>query len=118
MINLLSAELLARELLEQQTEKTASVGNVVRGAGRITQETASALGKGLEREIGGVTGKGLRVATEAAPTFGAFSLGGYGLDALLGHPGTRWLAHKKEQVKQKLQGQPKFQYDPQTGAWY
>lgn len=123
MTDLLAGELLVRAVLKREAEQedlekeAASFTGAVRGAGRVIQGTASALGKGLESEIGGAVGKGLRMGAEAAPTLGAVGLGAYGAEKALGNPGQRWLATQKAKVKQKLQGGQAV-YDPSTGQWY
>jgi len=119
---LLAGELLVRAELkreaDQELEKdAASFTGAIRGAGRVIQGTAGALGKGLEKEIGGAVGKGLRMGAEAAPTLGAVGLGAYGAEKALGNPGQRWYEMQKAKVKQKLQG-GQATYDPATGQWY
>lgn len=127
-MSLLVAEMFVRSQLkreEPELEKEAvsagqvfdAGGRLVRGTGRVVQETASALGKGLEREVGGGAGKALRLGAEAAPTVGAVGLGAYGLESALGNPGQRWLAQKRMELSQRLRGEPAT-YNPGTGQWY
>jgi len=126
MNGLLAGELVVRAAMkreaDQELEKeAASISGAVRGAGRVIQGTARGLGRGLESEIGGATGKVLRMGAEAAPTVAGLGLGAYGLESALGHPGERWLRQKKEQIKARLSGQmgaTRAVYNPATGQWY
>lgn len=127
MRGLLAGELLVRAELKREAEQeklekdAASLTGAIRGTGRVIQDTASALGKGLQREVGGTAGKALRVGAEAAPTLGAVGLGAYGVESALGNPGERWLREKKEQIKGRLSGQvgaTRAVYNPGTGQWY
>ena len=122
MNGMLAGELLVRAVLrresDQEIEKdAASFTGAVRGAGRVIQGTAGALGQGLEKEVGGAAGKVLRMGAEAAPTVGAVGLGAYGAEKALGNPGQRWYETQKAKVKQKLQGGQAV-YNPGTGQWY
>ena len=108
---------LKREADQAEMEKDAGLTGVVRGAGRVVQETAGALGKGLEREIGGTAGKALRMGATAAPTAGALGIGAYGTEKALGSPGQRWYEAQKAKLRQKLQS-GRSTYDPGTGQWY
>lgn len=123
MRGLLAGELLVRAELKREADQAeiekdaASFTGAVRGAGRVIQDTAGALGRGLEREIGGTAGKGLRMAAEAAPTAGALTLGGLGVEHATGGGISRWLEAQKQKVKAKLQGGQAV-YNPGTGQWY
>ena len=128
MRNLFAGELIVRSALKQRPEldKEASAADILRGAGRfargtgrVVQDTSSALGQSLEREVGGKLGKGLRTAAEVAPTAGVLGLGAYGAETALGNPVQNWLAQRKQMVGQKLRGgaQPAV-YNPSTGVWY
>jgi hypothetical protein len=126
MNGLLAGELVVRAAMkreaDQELEKeAASVGGALRGAGRVIQGTARGLGEGLEREIGGVAGKALRMGAEATPAVAGLGLGVYGVESALGHPGERWLRQKKEQIKARMSGQmgaTRAVYNPGTGQWY
>jgi hypothetical protein len=122
MDSMLAGELFVRAELEREAdqaemEKDAGLTGAVRGAGRVVQETAGALGKGLEREIGGKAGKALRIGVTAVPTASAIGVGAYGTEKALGSPGQRWYEAQKAKLRRKLQSKRSV-YDPGTGQWY
>ena len=128
MRNLYAGELIVRSALKKsaELEKEAGaagdvargVGRFIGGTGRVAQDTASALGRSLEREVGGTLGKGLRMTAESAPTVGVLGLGAYGAESALGNPVGNWLARRKQLMSQKLQGGQPAVYNPSTGVWY
>jgi len=116
------AGLLVRQQMIKEAAAADTVGKVVgglgraiKGTGRVVQKGFSEAGQQAAQEIGGAGGKLVGGALKATPAVAAGGAAVYGVNQAAGDPLGRYVALKRQQLAQRVQGNPAYQHQ---GVYY
>jgi len=113
----------ADHLVRQELQKAATAADVgrgiigaVKGTGRVIQKGFSEAGRQAAQELGGgAGGKLVGGAITAAPALAAGGAAAYGINEMAGDPLGRYVARKRQQLANRIQGSQVYQ---QGGVYY